>query len=173
VACFGAADRFLGLLAATLGDHARAVDHFDRALAVNQRMGAATWTAHTLYDYGRTLRMRGRPGDAARAGELLTEAAALAGRLGLPAVLARARALGAGRDPVTPPPAGLSGREVEILRLVTAGRSNREIGDELCISGHTVANHIRSILRKTGAANRTEAAGYAHRNGLAAAQDRR
>ena len=44
--------------------------------------------------------------------------------------------------------------------------SNREIGEELCISGHTVANHVRSILRKTGAANRTEAAGYAHRHAL-------
>jgi DNA-binding NarL/FixJ family response regulator len=49
---------------------------------------------------------------------------------------------------------------------VAAGRSNREIGQELCISGHTVANHVRSILRKTGAGNRTEAAGYAHRNAL-------
>ena len=34
------------------------------------------------------------------------------------------------------------------------------------ISEHTAANHVRSILRKTGCANRTEAAAYAHRNGL-------
>jgi DNA-binding NarL/FixJ family response regulator len=53
-----------------------------------------------------------------------------------------------------------------VLRLVAAGLSNREIGQELYISGHTVANHVRSILRKTGAANRTEAAGYAHRHAL-------
>jgi DNA-binding NarL/FixJ family response regulator len=46
------------------------------------------------------------------------------------------------------------------------GLSNREIGLELSISGHTVANHVRSILRKTGAANRTEAAGYAYRHSL-------
>ena len=64
------------------------------------------------------------------------------------------------------PPDELSWREVDILRLVAAGLSNREIGEELCISGHTVANHVRSILRKTGAANRTEAAGYAYRHAL-------
>ena len=60
----------------------------------------------------------------------------------------------------------MSWREVEILRLVAAGKSNREIGEELFISGHTVANHVRSILRKTGASNRTEAAGYAYRHAL-------
>ncbi len=173
VSCYGAADRFLGVLASTCGDHNRAAGHFERALEINRRMGAATWTAHTLYGYGRTLRMRGRPEDAVRASELLSEAAALAGRLGLPAVLSRARALGAGPQPVNPPPDGLSWREVEILQRVAAGRSNREIGDELSISGHTVANHIRSILRKTGAANRTEAAGYAHRNGLVEPVERR
>jgi DNA-binding CsgD family transcriptional regulator/tetratricopeptide (TPR) repeat protein len=166
VACYGAADRFLGLLAAAFGDYPRALDHFERALEVNRRTGAVTWTAHTLYGYGRTLRMRGRAEDADRATELLSEAAALGGRLGLAAVLARARALGVTLHPVAAAPDGLSGREVEILRLVADGRSNREIGDQLSISGHTVANHIRSILRKTGAANRTEAAGYAHRHGL-------
>ncbi|MGH8733432.1 MAG: response regulator transcription factor, partial [Burkholderiales bacterium] len=45
--------------------------------------------------------------------------------------------------------------------------SNRQIGEELFISAHTAANHIRSILRKTSCANRTEAATYAHRHGLA------
>ncbi len=173
VACYGAADRFLGLLAATLGDHERAAAHFQQALELNRRMGAATWTAHTLYGYGRTLRMRGRPEDTASASELLAEAAALAGRLGLPAVLTRARALGAAPEPVNPAPDGLSWREVEVLRLVASGMSNREIGDQLSISGHTVANHMRSILRKTGAANRTEAAGYAHRNGLVRTGDGR
>ena len=51
---------------------------------------------------------------------------------------------------------------VELAR----GRSNREIGRNLFISEHTAANHVRTILRKTGCANRTEAAGYAHRRGL-------
>ena len=43
---------------------------------------------------------------------------------------------------------------------------NREIGRLLHISEHTAANHVRSILRKTRSANRTEAAGYAMRRGL-------
>jgi DNA-binding NarL/FixJ family response regulator len=63
-------------------------------------------------------------------------------------------------------PDDLSPREVEILRLVARGLSNREIGRELTISEHTAANHVRSILRKTGCANRTEATTYAHRRGL-------
>ena len=54
-----------------------------------------------------------------------------------------------------------------VLRLVARGLSNREIGAALTISEHTAANHVRSILRKTGSANRTEAASYAHRRGLA------
>jgi DNA-binding NarL/FixJ family response regulator len=56
---------------------------------------------------------------------------------------------------------------VQILALVARGLSNREIGGELTISEHTAANHVRSILRKTGCANRTEAASYAHRHRLA------
>jgi DNA-binding CsgD family transcriptional regulator len=45
--------------------------------------------------------------------------------------------------------------------------SNRQLGRRLCISEHTAANHVRSILRKTGCTNRTEAAAYAHRAGMA------
>ena len=52
-----------------------------------------------------------------------------------------------------------------MLRLVAAGCSNREIGAALFISEHTAANHVRSILRKTDCANRTEAAAYAYRRG--------
>jgi DNA-binding CsgD family transcriptional regulator/tetratricopeptide (TPR) repeat protein len=166
VSCYGAADRYLGLLAATLGDSDRAIEHFEQALAFNRAMGASTWVAHTLYAYGRTLRARGRDGDDERAAAMLTEAATLAERIGMPMLLARARALGGRLDRTGTPPDDLSRREVDILRLVAMGRSNREIGLELSISGHTVANHVRSILRKTGAANRTEAAGYAYRHAL-------
>ncbi len=117
--------------------------------------------------------MRGRHDDDAQASALLSEAATLAERIGMPVLLARARALGARTSPARTPPDDLSWREVDILRLVAAGLSNREIGQELSISGHTVANHVRSILRKTGAANRTEAAGYAHRHALLDTTDRR
>jgi len=56
---------------------------------------------------------------------------------------------------------GLSERELDVLRLIAEGCSNREIGDRLFISQHTAANHVRSILQKTGCANRAEAAAYA------------
>jgi DNA-binding CsgD family transcriptional regulator/tetratricopeptide (TPR) repeat protein len=167
VACHGAADRYLGMLAATLGESERAEEHFERAMELNRRMGAVTWLAHTAYEYARMLLARG-PGERARAGALLGEAAALAERIGMPALLGRVRALGSAA-PTKRRPDELSAREVEILCLVARGMSNREIGTTLFISEHTAANHIRSILRKTRCANRTEAASYAHRHGLVGA----
>jgi pimeloyl-ACP methyl ester carboxylesterase len=64
-------------------------------------------------------------------------------------------------------PAGLSDREVGVLRLLAAGRSNRQIGDELSISINTVDRHVSNILAKIGATNRAEAASFAVRNKLA------
>jgi DNA-binding CsgD family transcriptional regulator/pimeloyl-ACP methyl ester carboxylesterase len=63
--------------------------------------------------------------------------------------------------------AGLSTREVEVLRLVAEGRSNAQIGDALVISPNTVGRHVSNIFDKIGAANRAEATAYALRNGLA------
>jgi DNA-binding NarL/FixJ family response regulator len=85
----------------------------------------------------------------------------------MPSLLARIRSVGSPRTPRAFPD-GLSPREVEILRLVAGGLSNRQIGERLSISEHTAANHLRSILRKTGCGNRTQAAAYAFREGLAA-----
>jgi non-specific serine/threonine protein kinase len=61
----------------------------------------------------------------------------------------------------------LSPREVEVLRLIAAGKSNREIGEALVISVNTVIRHVAHIFAKTGCANRAEAAAYATRHGLA------
>jgi DNA-binding CsgD family transcriptional regulator len=166
VSCYGAADRYLGMLATVLGDWERAEADFESALGLNHRLGARTWLAHTRYEYGRMLLARGRPGDRAAASNLLREALALATEIGMPALQARVGALGTVTDGAPGWPDGLSTREVETLRLVARGLSNREIGAELHISGHTAANHVRSILRKTACANRTEAAAYAHRRGL-------
>jgi DNA-binding CsgD family transcriptional regulator/pimeloyl-ACP methyl ester carboxylesterase len=69
-----------------------------------------------------------------------------------------------GRPP--PAPDGLSPREVEVLRLLAAGRSNQQIADELVISPNTVNRHVSNIYAKTGAANRVEATTYASRNGI-------
>ena len=57
---------------------------------------------------------------------------------------------------------GLTGRELEVLRLVAAGRSNRDIANELFISPKTASVHVSNILGKLGAASRGEAAAKAH-----------
>jgi DNA-binding CsgD family transcriptional regulator len=167
VACYGAADRYLGMLAATMGESERAERHFTHAMQLNRAMGAVTWLAHTAYEYARFL-LAHRRADRERAEALLGEAATLAERIGMVGLVSRIQALGA---PAPQPrlPDGLSPREVQILGLVAQGLSNRQVGRTLSISEHTAANHIRSILRKTGCDNRTEAASYAHRHGLASA----
>jgi DNA-binding NarL/FixJ family response regulator len=63
--------------------------------------------------------------------------------------------------------ASLTSREREVLRLIAAGRSNREIASVLFIAPKTASVHVSNILAKLGAASRTEAAAIAHREGLA------
>jgi len=63
-------------------------------------------------------------------------------------------------------PKGLTHREVEVLRLIAAGKSNREIAKDLVISLNTVAHHVSNVLAKTGAANRAGVATYANQSGL-------
>jgi len=57
---------------------------------------------------------------------------------------------------------GLTGREREVLALVAAGQSNRDIGAALAISEHTVARHLSNIFDKLGVNSRTAASRYAH-----------
>ena len=67
------------------------------------------------------------------------------------------------------PLAGLSltGRERQVLELLSTGASNRRIGRDLHISESTAGVHVSNVLRKLGVANRTEATAVAHRLGLA------
>lgn len=65
-------------------------------------------------------------------------------------------------------PAGLTAREVEVLRLLTRGLSSRQIADELVIAPKTARNHIEHIYAKTGATNRVTASMFALRHGLVA-----
>jgi DNA-binding CsgD family transcriptional regulator len=61
----------------------------------------------------------------------------------------------------SPRPYGLTEREVEVLRLVAAGRSNREIAAGLVISEHTVARHMQNIFGKLGVSSRSAASAFA------------
>ena len=63
--------------------------------------------------------------------------------------------------------AGLSPREAEVLRLIAAGRSNREIAAELILSVRTVERHVTNLYRKIGARGRADATAFALRSGLA------
>ncbi|MEP6892475.1 MAG: AAA family ATPase [Gaiellaceae bacterium] len=166
VSCYGSADRYLGMLASVLGEWERAEEHYESAFAMNRSLGARTWVAHGSVAYARMLLARRHGDDLAHASTLLGQAVALADSIGLVSLRGRIAALGRAVGPTRVLPDGLSAREVDILRLVASGRSNREIGSALHISEHTVANHVRSILRKTACANRTEATTYAHRNDL-------
>ena len=64
-------------------------------------------------------------------------------------------------------PFGLTGRELEVLRLVASGRTNREIAAALFVTQRTAATHLTHILAKLGVESRTEAAAWAVRYGLA------
>ncbi|MEU7053186.1 helix-turn-helix domain-containing protein, partial [Streptomyces eurythermus] len=78
--------------------------------------------------------------------------------------------LGGGRrrDPAADPAAafGLTSRERDVLGLVAAGRTNRQIAEELFISPKTASVHVSNILGKLGVSGRGEAAAVAHRLGL-------
>ena len=118
---------------------------------------------------------RGRRGEAA---ESLRAAAAIARRLGAKPLMREiellARRARLEIDEVEAPtpkaapasPSGLTARELEVIQLVAAGRTNRQIAEELFISEGTSGAHVSNILGKLGVQGRTEAAAVAHRLGL-------
>jgi len=171
VACYGAADRFLGMLAATAGRRDTAARHFEDAIALDGRTGFRTWLAHSRYEYAHHLLRGAVAGDRAKAASLLQGARAEAETLGMHGLLRRIESLASRGRPeaeAAANPAGLSRREREVLQLLVLGKSNRDIADRLFVSPNTVANHVRNILAKTRTRNRTEAAAYARRHGVAA-----
>ncbi len=70
--------------------------------------------------------------------------------------------------PAAQPPhvGGLTSRQVEVLALVAAGRTNREIAEELVVSEHTVRRHLQNIFAKVGLASRAAATAFAYEHGL-------
>jgi LuxR family maltose regulon positive regulatory protein len=105
-------------------------------------------------------------GDRVRAAALFTEAEELAARCANPGALPE-RLRAARRRAAEPAPAGeLTERERTVLRLLSGGMTEREIGAELFLTFNTVHTHVKSLYRKLGVSSRAEALARARRDGL-------
>jgi len=134
-----------------------------REALIALRKAAETWRLlDAPYEIART---RSLLGDACRSlgdeeSAVLEHDAARAGfeRLGARPDIARLRPSTSGH--------GLSRRELEVLRLVAAGRTNRQIAASLVISEHTVARHVQNIFAKLGLSSRAAATAFAFEHDL-------
>ena len=100
---------------------------------------------------------------------LLDQVRALAERARIPlrsAVAADPATSGTQSPAAAPIPFGLTGRELAVLRLLAAGRTNAQIGAELYISAKTAGVHVTNMLRKLAVSGRVQAAALAERAGL-------
>ena len=162
-----ATSRMLGLLAQVAGCRPRALEHFERALTFCRASGYGPELAWSCHDYALALLESDARRDRMKAAALLDESLQIASSLGLQPLASRideARARYQAR--LVAKPAGLTTRELDVLRLISEGRTNKEIAQALFISTHTVAVHVARVLQKTGTSNRTEAAAYAARRHL-------
>jgi DNA-binding CsgD family transcriptional regulator len=149
------------------------------AIAAWERLGQPYRLAYACYRQAEALLAAGNRDTAAM---VLRRAAEITGRLGArpldaevqtlarrarldlaPHAAATALASGASTPAAQ---LGLTPREAEVLALVAAGRSNRQIAQQLFISPKTASVHVSNILAKLGVAGRVEAAAIAHRQGL-------
>ena len=147
-----------GSVALAEGDAAAALAPLRRAVQIWQELDAPYETARTRVLVGEACRALGDEDSAS----LELEAAAA----GFEQVGARPDLARLAGGAVTRDAHGLSARELEVLRLVAAGNSNREIAAALVISEHTVARHVHNIFAKLGLSSRTAATAYAFEHGL-------
>ena len=168
-------DRLLGLLSQIIGNLDQSAGHFEDAVALCRQARYRPELAWACCDYAGTLLQRDAEGDGAMAKSLLDESLTISSELGMrplsERVTARQEIVKSRPRRTSAFPDGLTKREVEVLGLISGGKTDREIGEELFISVNTVGNHVRSILNKTDSANRTEAATYAGRHGLITNED--
>ena len=165
VAVFGSADRYLGAVDSLLGT-GTPEEWFAAALEMDTAMSAPVHQALTLAAHARHLHRT--KADPSRKAGLMEQARSLAEPVGHRRALRQLDAITERQEAAGGDPSGLTSRETEVLRLLGEGLSNREIAGRLVISEHTAANHVRSILAKTGSDNRTQAAIYAAARGLLA-----
>jgi DNA-binding CsgD family transcriptional regulator len=157
----GAAATARGALCLAEDDIPGALKALRRAVAIWQQLRLPYEAAGARTRYAVALRSTGSEADAAL--ELRAAAAAFE-RLGAVTDAQEAEALLAGAAGL---PRGLTAREAEVLRLVAAGKSNREIAAELVISEHTVARHLQNMFVKLNVSSRSGATGFAFEHGLA------
>jgi DNA-binding CsgD family transcriptional regulator len=141
------------------------------ALLALRRAWRAWTEASVPYEAARTRELMGRAcaklGDDEAAALELAAARRVLDELGAVPDVARIDALtGAGAGASSRSAGGLSGRELEVLRLVAQGRTNRAIADELVLSERTVERHVSNICTKLRVASRTAATAYAYEHGL-------
>jgi DNA-binding CsgD family transcriptional regulator len=147
----------LGMVELAEGAPGAALPPMRRALRTWQELGAPYEAARTRVLLGLACRALG---DEDTAGLELEAARSAFEQLGAAPDLTR-------MTPAATRPAGdLTPRELDVLRLVAAGRSNRQIAAELVVSEHTVARHVQNILAKLRVPSRTAAAAYAFEHGL-------
>jgi DNA-binding CsgD family transcriptional regulator len=165
-------DRLLGVLATCCGDWEAAARHFAEAEALARREGLLPELVRTLIGWADLEQARGSADDTSQVTSYLEEALVLSEKLALHKT---ARELRARLGVLVPQPdqtkaallpAGLTQREVGVLRLVAEGKSNSQIASTLCLSEKTVANHLTTIFHKTISENRAAAAAFAIRHGL-------
>jgi ATP/maltotriose-dependent transcriptional regulator MalT len=150
-----------GALRLAEGDLAGAIERLRHAAAIWQELRLPYETARARMLYG--VAVRGAGGEEGARLELRAALAAFE-RLGAAADLGKAGELLAESGDL---PGGLTPREAEVLRLVAAGRTNREVAAELVISEHTVARHVQNIFAKLDLPSRAAATAFAFEHGLA------
>jgi DNA-binding CsgD family transcriptional regulator len=160
---FGSTYHALASASLAAGETERAAEELRTSAERNRDAGARTWLAHDLAALARLELAAGRK-------EAATDAAAtslgLTRRLGLRGLGGDLEAILEQVTATATLPADLSGREVEVLRALAGGATNREIGELLYISVKTVERHLTNVYAKIGAKNRVEAAAFARRHRL-------
>jgi DNA-binding NarL/FixJ family response regulator len=161
-----AAHRLLGEIATAGRDHKEAEAHLTSALDLATACAVPFERAQTLLALAA---LRTAIGTSGAAAALIEEARAICVPLRSAPTLARADALAAllpTRSAAASYPAGLTQREVEVLRLLASHHMDKEIAAALFVSPRTVETHVANICGKLGVANRREAAAAATRLGL-------